>query len=110
VERITEEQFLSFEEAERLVGQAAAEWRTFIIVALKTGLRVGELLALKWEDVDVVAGQLVVRRTLWHAQEGPPKGGRNRKVPLSDEAAAALKAHRHLKGPYVFCEADGRRL
>ncbi|MFL5274388.1 MAG: tyrosine-type recombinase/integrase, partial [Anaeromyxobacteraceae bacterium] len=48
--------------------------------------------------------------TLWHRQEGPPKGGRNRKVPLSEEAVAALKAHRHLKGPYVFCETDGRRL
>jgi integrase len=109
-EYITEEQFLSFDEAERLVHTAATEWRTFIVVALKTGLRVGELLALKWEDVDVVVGQLIVRRTLWHGQEGPPKGGRNRKVPLSDEAVAALKAHRHLKGPYVFCETDGRRL
>jgi integrase len=80
-EYITEEQFLAFDEAERLIRAAATEWRTFIEVALKTGLRVGELLALKWEDVDVVAGQLVVRRTLWHGQEGPPKGGRNRKVP-----------------------------
>jgi integrase len=109
-EYITEEQFLTFEEAERIVSAAAPEWRTFIITALKTGLRVGELLALKWEDVDLVAGQLVVRRTLWHGQEGPPKGGRNRKVPLSNEAVAVLKAHRHLKGAYVFCEADGRRL
>ena len=109
-EYITEEQFLTFDEAERLIRAAATEWHTFIVVALKTGLRVGELLALKWEDVDLVTCQLVVRRTLWHRQEGPPKGGRNRKVPLSDEAVAVLKSHRHLKGPYVFCEADGRRL
>jgi integrase len=107
---ITEDQFLNFGEADRVTQAAAPEWRTFIVLALKTGLRVGELLALKWEDVDLVAGQLVVRRTLWQSQEGPPKGGRNRKVPLSDEAVVALKAHRHLKGPYVFCEADGRRL
>ncbi len=82
----------------------------FIVIALKTGLRVGELLALKWEDIDLVAGQLVVRRTLWQKQEGSPKGGKNRKVPLSDEAVAILKGQRHLKGPYVFCETDGRRL
>lgn len=31
-------------------------------------------------------------------------------MPLSDEAIAVLRAHRHLKGPYVFCEADGARL
>jgi len=109
-EFITEDQFLSFEEADRFVRAAAPEWRPFIVTALKTGLRVGELLALRWEDLDLVAGQLVVRRTLWHKQEGPPKGGRNRKVPLSDEAIAVLRAHRHLKGPYVFCETDGTRL
>jgi integrase len=103
-------QFLSFEEAERFVAVAAPEWRAFLVTALKTGLRVGELLALRWEDLDLVAGRLVVRRTLWRDQEGTPKGGRTREVPLSDEAMATLKAHRHLKGPYVFCEADGRRL
>jgi integrase len=107
---ISEDHFLSFDEAERFLRAAAPEWMAFLTTALKTGLRVGELLALKWEDVDLVVGQLVVRRTLWHHQEGPPKGGRNRKVPLSADAVAVLKGHRHLKGPYVFCEADGRRL
>lgn len=51
-----------------------------------------------------------VRRTLWRDQEGTPKGGRIREVPLSDDAVATLKVHRHLKGPYVFCEANGSRL
>ncbi len=68
-------QFLSFEETDRFLQAAAPEWKAFLVTALKTGLRVGELLALKWEDVDLVAGRLVVRRTLWHDQEGPPKGG-----------------------------------
>ena len=35
-----------------------------IIVALKTGLRQGELLALRWEDVDLVTGRLRVRRSV----------------------------------------------
>lgn len=64
----------------------------------------------KREDLDLVAGKIVVQRTLWRGQEGSPKGGRNREVPLSDEALAALKAYRHLKGPYVFCDAAGQRL
>jgi integrase len=42
-------------------------------VAVVTGA--GELFALKWQDIDLVAGQVVVRRTLWQDQEGPPKGG-----------------------------------
>jgi integrase len=103
-------QFLTFEETPRFLRTAAPEWRAFVTTALKTGLRVGELLALRWEDLDLVAGRIVVRRTLWRDQEGTPKGGRTREVPLSDDAIATLKAHRHLKGPYVFCEASGARL
>jgi integrase len=109
-EVIGEEKFLTFEEAERFLRAAVPEWKPMLLTGLRTGLRVGELLALKWEDLDLVIGQLVVRRTLWHKQEGPPKGGRNRAVPLSDDAIAGLKAHRHLRGPYVFCEPDGKRL
>jgi integrase len=63
-----------------------------------------------YANMDLVAGRLVVRRTLWRDQEGTPKGGRTREVPLSDDAIATLKSHRHLKGPYVFSEADGSRL
>ncbi len=67
---VSEDEYLTFEEADRLVRAAAPEWRPFLVVALKTGLRVGELLALKWQDLDLVAGHLIVRRTLWRDQEG----------------------------------------
>ncbi len=102
--------FLSFEEAERLVASAESEWAPMLTIALKTGMRIGELLALQWEDVDLVTGRVVVRRTLWNGQEGTPKGGRNREVPLSEVAIAVLKKHRHLRSHYVFCHADGSRL
>lgn len=36
----------------------------FVRIDLSTGLRIGELLALKWEDIDLVGAQLQVRRTL----------------------------------------------
>ena len=110
VDLIAEDEFLTFEETDRFLQAAAPEWKVFLVTALKTGLRLGELLALKWQDVDLVAGQLVVRRTLWRDQEGPPKGGRHRTVPLSDVAISTLKGHRHLKGDYVFCDAAGTRM
>jgi integrase len=109
-EFVADDEYLDFAEADRFLRAAAPEWRAFLTTAIKTGLRVGELLALKWQDVDLVAGHLVVRRTLWRDQEGSPKGGRNRKVPLSPEALATLLAHRHLRGPYVFCDETGARL
>jgi integrase len=106
----SEFQFLHFEEVPRFLSAVPVEWRTFVVLALKTGLRLGELLALRWEDVDLVAGRLVVRRTIWMGHEGSPKSGRNCEVPLSGEAVAVLQAHRHLRGPHVFCKEDGRQL
>jgi integrase len=103
-------EFLTFEEAPRFLAAVPQEWRTFALVPLRTGLRVGELLALKWEDLDLVAGRLMVRRTLWQKQEVLPKGGKVREVPLGNEVVTALKAHRHLRGPYVFCDEAGARL
>ena len=54
--------FFTFEEAERLLAAADGEWRTAILVALRTGMRHGEILALRWEDVDLVAGRINVRQ------------------------------------------------
>jgi len=109
-EYVAEDEYLTLEETPRFMEAVAPEWRTFVVLALKTGLRLGELLALQWQDIDLVAGFLIVRRSLWRGQEGSPKGGQNRKVPLSDVALAALKAHRHLRGPYVFCDERGNHL
>ena len=81
-----------------------------IIVALRTGLRLGELSALRWEDVDLVAGRVTVNQRLYRGKFGMPKSGRPREVPLSEDARAALKRHRHLRGPLVFCDMDGRPL
>src|SRR5262245_55273729 len=76
-------------------------------VALKTGLRQGELIGLQWSDLDVDRGKLHVRRTIWRGHVGPPKGGRARVVDLPASVVDALKSHRHLKGPFVFCAPDG---
>jgi integrase len=55
-------------------------------------------------------GKLHVRRTRWRGQEGLPKGGRARVVDMPRSLVEALKAHRHLAGPYVFCQEDGEPL
>lgn len=52
--------FLDFDEAARLVAAAKPEpqWHAMIVVALETGLRVGELLAMQWRDLDLRRGML----------------------------------------------------
>ena len=102
--------FLDFEEADRLVGAGDGEWATMILVALRTGLRQGELLALRWEDVDLVSGQLHVRQSAVDGIVSTPKSNRSRTVPLSEGARQALKQHRHLRGELVFSSSAGRML
>ena len=98
--------FLDFEESKRLLEAAKAEpeWHAMIMTAVRTGLRIGELRALRWEDVDLVAGRLTVRRSAFKNQ------GRKRTVELGLEVLQALKKHRHLRGELVFCTSDGRML
>lgn len=99
--------FLDFEEAESLRQGADEEWQTMITIAMKTGLRLGELLALRWSDVDFTAAKIVVRRSVARGIIGTPKNGRSREVPLTAEAMRVLKAHRHLRGELVFANEEG---
>src|ERR671912_353497 len=68
------------------------------VVAITAGLRAGELLGLRWEDVDLEAGMLQVRRTLSEARSGrifeAPKSGKGRQIRLTRKATEALRAHR----------------
>jgi integrase len=86
------------------VRAACAEERlgTLFLLALATGMRLGELLALRWEDVrlDDPAPHLLVRRTLqrlpgYGRVEGEPKSATSRRrIDLAPALVAALRAHR----------------
>ena len=68
------------------------------VVAVHCGLRQGELLGLKWEDVDLEAGTLSVRRSLAWVKREPvfnqPKNGKGRSIRLTRAATEAFKRHR----------------
>ena len=76
------------------VGRAAADelLAALFVVAAFTGLRQGELLALRWRHVDFANRILHVRRNLpaGTSVEDTPKSHRVRSVPLSDQAVVAL--------------------
>ena len=84
-------------------------------VAAYSGLRLGEQLALRWRDVDWAGSVMTISRAVSAGVEGPTKTGHVRRVPMADQAAAALKrlaARPDFTSPddYVFCNAYGRRL
>ncbi len=60
-------------------------------IACYCGLRRGELVLLQWDDVRWSDRVLTVNRALSDGVEALPKSGRNRYVPLADQAVAALE-------------------
>lgn len=116
----------SAEKADRFLCQVKgdrleAAW----VLALHTGMRRGELLGLRWHDVDFTTGRAAVRQTLLanshKLSRGTPKTSRGRRsVPLPAVAVAALKTHRRCQleerlawgpaygdGDLVFAAEDG---
>jgi integrase len=90
---------LDAEQAKRILEAASGDrFEALYVLAVTAGLRIGELLGLKWEDLDIDAGTLRVRRTRSQARTGPafttPKNGRGRSIRLTQRAAEALKAHK----------------
>jgi integrase len=68
--------------------------RTLYLTAAMTGLRQGELIALRWSDVDWPAGRIRVRRNYTRQAFGTPKSKRSsRSVPLADRVAGELERH-----------------
>lgn len=66
--------------------------RALYVVAAMTGLRQGELVELRWRDVDWTAGAIRVRRSFSRNELGTPKSRRSvRSVPMADDVAAVLE-------------------
>jgi integrase len=87
-------EFLSEDDADRLLAAAPEQWRTMIFLALRTGLRAGELRGLKRDDVDLERGLVHVRRTdpgRKDTKATTPKSNRTRKVPLTPDTVKALR-------------------
>jgi len=105
--------FYDFDEFERLVAAAqVTDYRAHLLVLMsgEAGLRLGEMVALEWNDIDFVKRQMCVQRSAWKGQVASPKSGRLRYIPLTTRLAAVLRDHRHLRGPLVLYQDDGSPL
>jgi integrase len=94
--------YLSFAEAAALLDATTdLQWHAMVLVALRTGLRLGELKGLQWNDVDLERSHLTVHRAVVHDQIGAPKNNRERQVPFTSDVRDALLALDRTR-PYVF--------
>jgi hypothetical protein len=94
---------LTPEEVGKLLAACPSDrWRAFIALVVTTGMRRGELLALRWEDVDFEGRAVHVRNTADH----PTKARKNRVLALLPQAAE-LMGRLARRGELVFTTRDG---
>lgn len=84
---------LSPAEVIRLVDAAESDSDAALFAtAAFTGLRQGELIALRWQDIDFAASTIRVTRAFTHGALTTPKSNKSRAVPLAPDVAARLRA------------------
>lgn len=86
-----------------LANNASEPYADLFIFAAFSGLRMGELRALRFKHIDRKHKLIHVERSYAHGVETLPKSGKVRSVPLVDQAAAALD---RIKGRKVFTDPD----
>jgi integrase len=92
--------YLEKEEIIRLLTNCRSHLHPIVIVALNTGMRRGEILSLRWQDIDFKRGIIYILNT---------KNGEKREIPINEAVKTALiRAPRNPNGPYVFCHKDGK--
>jgi integrase len=92
--------YLEKEQINRLLTCCCEHLKPIVVVALHTGMRKGEILGLKWRDIDIQTGIIHLFDT---------KNGEKREVPMNDMVRRTII--RVLKNPesqYVFCNKNGK--
>jgi len=96
---------LTWEEQETLLAVASPRLRVFTVLGVETGMRTGEMLGLRWKDIEFLNGVIQVGRSK------SPSG--IRAVPISANCRAELLRWRNLVGPdfseWVFPNFENRR-
>jgi integrase len=91
---------LTVPEVQRLIERAADDPRgALYILAISTGMRIGELLALRWDDIDLSKCVVRVERKALHLgkqliEDSPKSAAGRRTIDLTPDAAAILQRHR----------------
>ncbi len=111
--RETEAQSLTVEELQAVLdalNEEPLKWRVLVYVLIDTGIRRGECCGLKWEDIDLEAQVITIRRNLCYTPArgvyvDTPKSGRIREVDIGPETTALLRSlKKQSAGEFVFTQ------
>ncbi len=105
---------IEMETVKELIEKLAEPSRSIASLLAMTGLRIGELLALRWQDIDLQKGFLSVNQTVYEGHFDEPKSKRSkRRIPLGPkcvEILAALKRTEATPSTLVFSARNGSPL
>jgi integrase len=105
---------LSMEEVNLFLNSVEPYYRNFFIIAFYTGMRFGEMAALKWENVDFKSCTINITETRVRGIEGTPKTeGSAREIkmlPPVTKALKQLKSEAKFASPYVFLNKNKKPL
>lgn len=94
-----EKTVLSSAQVQTLLQNLAEPCRTVVLTAVLTGMRIGEILALRWKRVDFLRATVEVAETFSDGQFGTPKTRSSRRViPMSAALQEALAVHKLNRG------------
>lgn len=77
--------YLSQDEANKLLKAAPGVYHSAILIALHTGLRFGELSALSWEDINFISKTIAVSKSFSLNTLGSTKGNKIRYIPMTED-------------------------
>lgn len=100
-----EMEYYSQEELTALIDTAAKKGPNQLLVVLlgaHAGLRVGEMLGLRWTDINFVANEIVLSNAVWRGKTKGTKSNKVRRIPITPELKKALTSHQHLQSPKVL--------
>jgi len=91
------------------------KWKPFFFTAIFTGMRLGELLALQWSDIDWNSETVYVKRSVWGGKFQEPKSKNAiRRIGMSPTLIQVLKDHLEVcpqsADDLVFCTDEGKLL
>ncbi|MFA5038418.1 MAG: site-specific integrase [Candidatus Omnitrophota bacterium] len=99
--------YLERDQLNKLIENASDHLRPILIVALNTGMRKGEILSLKWRDLDFKNNLIFIRQSKSGEAATVPMTEPVKKV-LGDMLLRGRMERKHPESPYVFCNDAGK--
>jgi integrase len=98
--------FISLEESRLLLQNAEGIWHDMILLGLRSGMRLGELRGLRWEDLNFDKRVIAVRRSIYKSNNiVPPKSNKERYLPMNDELYEMFKQRQEKVGFIFSCKS-----